>query len=97
MGEAVGARADVAIVTEENPRNEDSAAIIAALAAGCRAPNRASVHVIEDRAQAIQTAIRQARAGDLVLVTGRGHEQGIIRGSVVTPFSDVVAVKDALA
>jgi len=95
MGEAVGERADVAIVTDENPRNEDPRAIIAAVAAGCRQPNRATVRVIEDRAEAIKTAVREARAQDLVLVTGRGREEGLIRGSVVTPYSDVVAVQDA--
>jgi UDP-N-acetylmuramoyl-L-alanyl-D-glutamate--2,6-diaminopimelate ligase len=97
MGEAVGARADLAIVTDENPRNEAPGAIIAAVAAGCRKPGRAAVRVIEDRAEAIRIAIREARAGDLVLVTGRGREEGIVHGSVVSPYSDVDAVAAAFA
>jgi UDP-N-acetylmuramoyl-L-alanyl-D-glutamate--2,6-diaminopimelate ligase len=97
MGEAVGARADVAIVTDENPRNEDPSAIIATLAAGCRRPKRASVRVIEDRAEAIKAAVREARPGDLVLITGRGREEGLTRGSVVTQYSDVDALQNALS
>ena len=97
MAEAVGARADIAIVTDENPRAEDPSAIIATLASACRRAGRATVSVVNDRAEAINVAIRQARAGDLVLITGRGRDEGLVRGSVVTPYSDLRAVEAALA
>jgi UDP-N-acetylmuramoyl-L-alanyl-D-glutamate--2,6-diaminopimelate ligase len=96
MGEAVGARADLAFVTNENPRHEDPSAIIASVAAGCRRAGGATVHVIADRRQAIRTALVEWKLGDLVLVTGRGREEGMVEGSVVTPYSDFAAVRDAL-
>lgn len=96
MGEAVGARADVAFVTDENPRHEDPAAIIEAVAIGCRRAGRATTHVIASRPDAIRAALAEARPGDLVLVTGRGREEGLVEGSVVTPYSDVRAVAAAL-
>lgn len=96
MGEAVGARADLAFVTNENPRHEDPLAIIEAVATGCRRAARATTRVIEDRGAAIRAALHEATAGDLVLVTGRGREEGLVEGSVVTPYSDVSAVREAL-
>jgi UDP-N-acetylmuramoyl-L-alanyl-D-glutamate--2,6-diaminopimelate ligase len=96
MGEAVGARADLAFVTNENPRHEDPLAIIEAVAAGCRAASHAATRVIADRRDAIRAAIAEARPGDLVLITGRGREEGLVEGSVVLPYSDQAAVREAL-
>jgi UDP-N-acetylmuramoyl-L-alanyl-D-glutamate--2,6-diaminopimelate ligase len=96
MGEAVGAGADLAFVTNENPRDEDPLAIIEAVARGCRRARRATTHVLLDRASAIRAALHEARPGDLVLVTGRGREEGLVEGSVVLPYSDQAAVRDAL-
>jgi UDP-N-acetylmuramoyl-L-alanyl-D-glutamate--2,6-diaminopimelate ligase len=96
MGEAVGARVDVAFVTNENPRHEDPRAIIDAVASGCRRAGRATTHVIADRREAIRAALGAAEAGDLVLITGRGREEGMVDGNVVTPYSDVSAVREAL-
>lgn len=97
MGEAVGARADLAFVTNENPRDEDPASIIEAVATGCRSAQRATVHVIADRREAIRAAIQQADARDFVLITGRGREEGLLSGGSVAVYSDVSAVREALA
>lgn len=93
MGEAVAA--DLAIVTSDNPRDEDPVAIAAALAEALRG-GRASVEIELDRAAAIARAIEQARAGDVVVVAGKGHEQGqVVRGQT-RPFSDVAVVRRCL-
>jgi UDP-N-acetylmuramoyl-L-alanyl-D-glutamate--2,6-diaminopimelate ligase len=96
MGEAVGARADIAFVTDENPRNEDAVTIIEAVATGCRSANRATTHVVRHRRDAIRRALLEARPGDLVLITGRGREEGLVEGSVVLPYSDQAAVSEVL-
>lgn len=96
MGAEVGARADLAIVTSDNPRDEDPAAIAAAVVDGLRR-GAATVRVELDRAAAIALALAGARAGDVVVVAGKGHEEGqVVRGRT-EPFSDVAAVRRALA
>jgi UDP-N-acetylmuramoyl-L-alanyl-D-glutamate--2,6-diaminopimelate ligase len=85
-----------AFVTNENPRHEDPRAIMETVARGCRRANRALTRVVPDRREAIRAAVAEARAGDLVLVTGRGREEGLVDGSVVLPYSDQAAVRDAL-
>jgi UDP-N-acetylmuramoyl-L-alanyl-D-glutamate--2,6-diaminopimelate ligase len=97
MGEAVGARVDIAFVTNENPRDEDPLAIIESVARGCRRANRATTRVIPARNEAIQAAISEASLGDLVLITGRGREEGLVEGRHVFPYSDQAAVREALA
>lgn len=99
MGE-IGARdADVLVVTDDNPRSEDPAAIRAAVLAGV-GDGPAEVHEIGDRRTAIRRALALARAGDTVLVAGKGHETGQEIGSgadrVVHPFDDRVEVRAAL-
>ena len=78
---------DLVIVTSDNPRSEDPAAIVAAVAEGAR---RSGATVVEepDRRAAIGLAISQARAGDVVLVLGKGHEQGQEIGGAILPFDD---------
>jgi len=94
MGEAVGAGADLAVITSDNPRDEDPAAIAAALAQTCQ--GRARVEIEIDRAAAIAGAIAGARAGDVVVIAGKGHEQGqVVRGQT-RPFSDVEVVRRCL-
>ncbi len=88
MGEVVGARADRAIVTSDNPRDEEPAVIAEAVAAGCRAGGRAAVTVELDRAAAIRQAITSATPRDVVLIAGKGHETGQLARGVTTPFSD---------
>ena len=73
MGAAVGDAADLAIVTSDNPRGEDPAAIAAALAGGA-AGRRAEVRVELDRRRAIAAALAAAGAGDVVVIAGKGHE-----------------------
>ena len=89
MGAVAAARADVVIVTDDNPRTEDPAAIRAAVLKG--APGATE---IADRRDAIAAAIAQAGADDIVLIAGKGHEQGQIVGDRVLPFDDVAVARE---
>lgn len=91
MGAISAARADVTIVTDDNPRTEEPAAIRAEILAA--AP---SATEIGDRAEAIRTAVRLMQPGDVVLVAGKGHETGQIVGQTVIPFSDHDCLRAAL-
>ena len=93
MGAIAAKLADVAIVTDDNPRSEEPAAIRAEILAGC--PDACE---IGDRAEAIRAAVAALRAGDLLVIAGKGHESGQIVGTETRPFSDRdEAVKAALA
>ena len=92
MGEAAAAHADVVIVTDDNPRSEDPAAIRAAILRA--APG---AQAIADRRRAITHAVLMALAGDVVLVAGKGHEQGQIIGDRVLPFDDVTVARECAA
>jgi len=93
MGAAVDALADVAVVTSDNPRSEDPHAIIAAITAGMEG----DLLVIEDRREAIAAAIERAQPGDVVVIAGKGHEQGQeLAGGVKVPFDDVTVAREAL-
>ena len=91
MGAAAAEHADTVIVTDDNPRSEDAAAIRRGILAG--APG---AREIGDREQAIRTAVRELRANDVLLIAGKGHETGQIVGSRILPFSDHDAVAAAL-
>lgn len=92
MGEAVGVAADRVVVTSDNPRDEDPAAIAAMLVEGLRG-GRAGWMIELDRARAIAAAIADAGAGDVVVIAGKGHEDGqLVRGER-RPFSDVAEVR----
>ena len=91
MGAIADAKADRVIVTDDNPRSEDAAAIRAAIIAGARGAVE-----IGDRREAIRMAISDLRSGDVLLVAGKGHETGQIIGDRVVPFSDHEAVAAAL-
>jgi UDP-N-acetylmuramoyl-L-alanyl-D-glutamate--2,6-diaminopimelate ligase len=93
MGAAAAARADVAIVTSDNPRNEEPAGIIADILAGMPPGQEALV----DRRAAIHAAIARAGAGDIVLIAGKGHETYQEIAGVRHPFSDVEVAQAALA
>ena len=96
MGNVAAAKADVLIITDDNPRGEDPALIRAAIAAG--AP---TALVIGDRRAAIAAAIAEARADDIVCIAGKGHEQGQIVGAGagvrVIPFDDVAVARECAA
>jgi len=95
MGAVAAAHSDLAIVTDDNPRGEDAAAIRAAILHGA-GPGKA--REIAGRHEAIAAAIAQGRAGDVVLIAGKGHEQGQIVGSGedmrVLPFDDVAVARE---
>ncbi|AKT42318.1 UDP-N-acetylmuramoyl-L-alanyl-D-glutamate--2,6-diaminopimelate ligase [Chondromyces crocatus] len=95
MGAAVGAAADIAIVTNDNPRGENPQRIADAILDGLRESD-IEVQVQLDRAMAIERAIQSAKAGDLVLIAGKGHEPYQIVGDVTSPFDDREEVRRAL-
>jgi UDP-N-acetylmuramoyl-L-alanyl-D-glutamate--2,6-diaminopimelate ligase len=98
MGE-IGARlADRAVITSDNPRTEDPVAIIHEIATGVPGELSAKVVVEPDRRAAIRVAVREAEAGDTVVIAGKGHEQGQIIGDRKIPFDDrTVAVEELAA
>jgi UDP-N-acetylmuramoyl-L-alanyl-D-glutamate--2,6-diaminopimelate ligase len=95
MGRIAAQGADVLVVTDDNPRSEEPAAIRAAILAGA-AGGRAEVLEVGDRRAAIAEAFRRAGAGDLVLVAGKGHETGQEIGGVVHPFDDRTVAREEL-
>jgi UDP-N-acetylmuramoyl-L-alanyl-D-glutamate--2,6-diaminopimelate ligase len=98
MGKVAAELADVALITSDNPRSEPPAQIIAEVLAGAGSPARSEVRTIAERAEAIEQAIGQARAGDIVVIAGKGHEQGQeLAGGVKIPFDDVSVAREALA
>lgn len=89
MGEIAARLADVLVVTDDNPRTEEPAAIRAEVLAGARAAGGpARVDEVGDRRLAIRAALEEAGAGDIVLIAGKGHESGQEIGGVVHPFDD---------
>jgi UDP-N-acetylmuramoyl-L-alanyl-D-glutamate--2,6-diaminopimelate ligase len=95
MGEIAAAAADVLVVTDDNPRGEDPAAIRKAVLAGA-AGGRATVLEIGDRRAAIAEALSRAGTGDVVLVLGKGHETGQEVDGVVHPFDDRTVAREEL-
>jgi UDP-N-acetylmuramoyl-L-alanyl-D-glutamate--2,6-diaminopimelate ligase len=89
MGKAAAEHADRIIVTDDNPRGEDPATIRAAVLSGC--PDALE---IGDRAHAIETALHDLGPGDVLVVAGKGHEQGQTVGGVVHPFDDVGVIRE---
>jgi UDP-N-acetylmuramoyl-L-alanyl-D-glutamate--2,6-diaminopimelate ligase len=96
MGEVAGRLADVLVVTDDNPRSEDPAAIRAELIAGAEG-TPAQLHEVGDRGEAIRLAVSLASAGDCVVVAGKGHETGQEVAGTVHPFDDRVELRQALA
>ena len=84
MGEAASRLADKVVVTSDNPRHEDPAAIINEVIAGMSG----DYHIEADRAAAIDRAISDAKPGDIVLIAGKGHEDYQDIGGVKLPFDD---------
>ena len=92
MGEVAARLSDLVIVTDDNPRSEDPAAIRRAMLDG--APDATE---IGDRREAIAAALGIAKSGDIVLIAGKGHEQGQIVGDHVLPFDDVTVARECAA
>ena len=100
MGRAAGTLADLVIVTDEDPRQEDPSAINEEIAAGARKAggrDGENLWVINDRQEAIAHAIGLAREGDVVLLAGKGHERSIFYGTEKRPWDDGAAAREALA
>ncbi len=94
MGAVAAEEADLAIVTSDNPRSEDPHAIIAEILGGARA---GALEVEADRRAAIRRGLAAAAPDDVVLVAGKGHEQGQeLAGGVVLPYDDVAEARAAL-
>ena len=91
MGQIAAELADVAIVTDDNPRSEEPAAIRAEVLAGAKGATE-----IGDRREAIRAAAAMLSDGDIRVVAGKGHEQGQIVGGVTHPFDDVSETAQAL-
>ena len=95
MGAIAARAADVAIVTSDNPRSEDPDAIIADILGGIE--DRAGVEAEADRRAAIRRAVTVAEPGDVVVIAGKGHEQGQeFAGGRKEPFDDVTVAREAL-
>ncbi len=93
MGKVAAEHADLAIVTSDNPRSEDPLAIIQDVLQG----TGVEIEIDPDRRSAIQRAVAIAEAGDVVVVAGKGHEQGQEISGSVHPFDDRAVVREALA
>ncbi len=93
MGEIAAHLADVVIVTDDNPRSEDPTSIRAQILAASP-----GAHEIGDRREAIRAGVAMLKPGDVLMVAGKGHEEGQIVGGVTHPFSDkdevAAAIKD---
>ena len=92
MGAVAARLADLVIVTDDNPRSEDPAAIRRDILSG--APD---ARAVPGRREAVAEAVAQAGADDLILLAGKGHEQGQIVGDVVLPFDDVAVARECAA
>jgi UDP-N-acetylmuramoyl-L-alanyl-D-glutamate--2,6-diaminopimelate ligase len=97
MGRAGAELSDIAVVTSDNPRSEDPAAIIEQIEGGIETSVPAEVVVEQDRREAIALALARADEGDTVVIAGKGHEQGQeFEGGRTVPFDDRDVARDEL-
>jgi UDP-N-acetylmuramoyl-L-alanyl-D-glutamate--2,6-diaminopimelate ligase len=96
MGGVAAELADLVVVTDDNPRGEDPAAIRREILAGAAEGGGAQVVEIADRREAIRHAVAWAQAGDVVVIAGKGHETGQRGATEVRPFDDRVELAQAL-
>ena len=99
VGRAAAEGADFAVFTNEDPRSEDPAAIVREIGRHAEAAGRVRGRdfvEVEDRREAISVALGRARAGDMVVVAGKGHEQSMVYGRESRPWDDRDAVRDEL-
>jgi UDP-N-acetylmuramoyl-L-alanyl-D-glutamate--2,6-diaminopimelate ligase len=92
MGKAAAAGADIVIVTDDNPRSEDPAAIRCEVMEGCP-----DAHNIGGRADAIAAGVSLLQSGDVLLIAGKGHETGQTIGGITHPFDDLAEARRAAA
>lgn len=92
MGRIAVEKSDSVIVTDDNPRTENATAIRAEIMTAAQGARE-----IGDRAEAIQTAVNELQAGDILLVAGKGHETGQIVGEKIIPFSDHQEIEKAVS
>jgi UDP-N-acetylmuramoyl-L-alanyl-D-glutamate--2,6-diaminopimelate ligase len=100
MGGVAAREADFAVITDEDPREEDAASILAEIAAGADAAGarEGEQYVsIVGRREAIVRALSMAREGDTVLLAGKGHEQSIVIGREKLPWDDRLVARDVLS
>jgi UDP-N-acetylmuramoyl-L-alanyl-D-glutamate--2,6-diaminopimelate ligase len=96
MGRIAGSICDFTLLTSDNPRSEDPKKILAQIEAGIKEVTSAYL-VIEDRYQAIRTALHYAQKGDFVVIAGKGHENYQILKDHIIPFDDCEVVREILA
>jgi UDP-N-acetylmuramoyl-L-alanyl-D-glutamate--2,6-diaminopimelate ligase len=96
MAKVAEAMADVVFVTSDNPRTERPQDILEEILAGFSDEGRRRAAVLPDRKTAIETAVAEAKAGDVVLLAGKGHENYQIIGKEKHPFDDVEVARDAM-
>ena len=94
MGHVVETLADIAVITTDNPRNEDPFAIIHDITQGIT--DKRQVHCEPDRRKAIQTSLQIASAGDIVLIAGKGHETYQMVGTTHLDFDDRKVVQEEI-
>ena len=100
MGRVAARLSDLVILTSDNPRSEDPAAILREIETGVRdvlADKPVRYEVIADRRAAIEAAVREAKSGDTVLIAGKGHEDYQIVGATRLHFDDREVARTALA
>jgi UDP-N-acetylmuramoyl-L-alanyl-D-glutamate--2,6-diaminopimelate ligase len=100
MGRVAGERCRLVVLADEDPRGEDSAAILDEIARGAEAAGRRrgrDLLLIPDRREAIQVAFERAKPGDVVLLAGKGHESSIIVGTESRPWNEREAALQALS
>lgn len=97
MGVAAAKNADTTIVTTDNPRTEDPLAIASEVKSGADSARSSGVQLIVDRAEAIDVAISLASPGDVVLILGKGHEQGQEVMGTLIPFDDASVAAESVA
>ncbi len=96
MGKIAATLADLAIITDDNPRTEDPVEIRAEMLAGIPQSHLPTVLNIGDRRDAIRHAVRTLQNGDILVIAGKGHEDGQIVGTITHPFNDLHEAIDAM-